>query len=44
MYKGKVSSMANIVELKNLKVDYTPKQGNKQEIIQGIDINIKKAI
>lgn len=34
--------MANIVELKNLKVDYTPKQGNKQEIIQGIDINIKK--
>lgn len=34
--------MANIVELKNLKIDYTPKQGNKQEIIQGIDINIKK--
>lgn len=34
--------MANIVELKNLKVDYTPKQGNKQEIIHGIDIDIKK--
>lgn len=34
--------MTNIVELKNLKVDYIPKQGNKQEIIQGIDINIKK--
>ncbi|WP_304127558.1 ABC transporter ATP-binding protein [Gemella sanguinis] len=34
--------MANIVELKNLKVDYTPKQGNKQEIIYGIDIDIKK--
>lgn len=34
--------MANIVELKNLKVDYTPKQGNKQEIINGIDIDIKK--
>lgn len=40
--QGKVSSMANIVELKNLKVDYTPKQGNKQEIIHGIDIDIKK--
>lgn len=34
--------MTNIVELKKLKVDYTPKQGNKQEIIHGIDINIKK--
>ena len=34
--------MANIVELKNLKVDYTPKQGNKQEIIHRIDIDIKK--
>ena len=34
--------MANIVELKNLKVDYTPKQGNKQEIIHGIDIDIKE--
>ena len=34
--------MANIVELKNLKVDYTPKQGNKQEIIHGIDIDIKQ--
>ena len=34
--------MANIVELKNLKVDYTPKQGNKQEIIHGIAIDIKK--
>jgi len=34
--------MANIVELKNLKVDYTPKQGNKQEIIHVIDIDIKK--
>ena len=34
--------MTNIVELKNLKVDYTPKQGNKQEIIHGIDIDIKK--
>ena len=34
--------MANIVELKNLKVDYTPKQGNKQELIHGIDVNIKK--
>ena len=34
--------MTNIVELKNLKVDYTPKQGNKQEIIHGIDIDIKE--
>ncbi len=34
--------MANIVELKNLKVDYTPKQGNKQEIIHGIDIDTKQ--
>lgn len=34
--------MTNIVELKNLKVNYTPKLGNEKELIHGIDVEFKE--
>lgn len=34
--------MTNIVNLKNLKVDYKPKRSESKELIHGIDINIKE--